>query len=91
MDRVVVVTAPDDLKIARYVARLGVPAERRAMAEVDARSRLGHQVPDALKAARADYVVENTGDLHALELQVTRLWQWLQEQSNIPVKDGSLK
>jgi dephospho-CoA kinase len=91
MDRVVVVTAPDELKIARYVGRLGISPEKRAATETDARSRLGHQVPDTLKAARADYVIENTGDMRALEFQVMRLWQWLQEQSNIPLKDGSLK
>jgi len=60
IDRVVLVTAPDDLKILRYVNRLGLPDDRRAAA--DARSRLAHQIPDAIKATRADYLLENHGD-----------------------------
>ncbi len=57
IDRVVVVTAPDEVKIARYVARSGTGCRRdREAAEADARARLAHQIPDAEKAARADYV-----------------------------------
>lgn len=91
MDRVVVVTAPDELKIRRYVDRLGVPLEGRPAAEADAKSRLSHQIPDALKAARADYVLENAGDLHGLQQQVTKLWERLQAESNNLADAGSLK
>jgi len=91
MDRVVVVTAPDDLKIARYVKRGGTSADGRATAEADARARLAHQIPDALKAARADYVLENAGDIHALQLQVKDLWGRLKAESNKLLEDGSLK
>ena len=38
IDRVVVVTAPDELKIARYVARIDPPAAAREAAEADARA-----------------------------------------------------
>ena len=61
IDCLVVVIAPDEVKIQRYVDRLGIPPAQRAAAEADARSRLTHQIPDAEKAARADYVLENTG------------------------------
>jgi dephospho-CoA kinase len=91
MDRVVVVTAPDELKIRRYVDRLDVSPEGRVAAEADARSRLAHQIPDAIKAARADYVLENTGDIHSLQLQVTDLWGWLKAESNKRTKDGFLE
>ena len=37
----------------------------RQAADADARLRLAHQIPDAEKAARADYVLENTGDRDA--------------------------
>ena len=40
IDRVVVVTAPDELKIARYVARLSLAGADREAAEADARARL---------------------------------------------------
>lgn len=91
MDRVVVVTAPEDLRIARYIARLGVPPEARAAAEADARARIAHQIPDDLKAARADYVIENAGDEAALAAQVSALWARLQAESNKRAEGGSLQ
>lgn len=91
IDRIVVVTAPDDVKIARYVERMGTAAEARSAVEADARARLAHQIPDAIKAARADYVLENTGDRHALQLQVKDLWGRLKAESNRLLEDGSLK
>jgi len=95
-DRVVVMTAPDEVKIARYAARLSpvgaspVGAGREA-AEADARLRLKHQIPDAEKAVRADYVLENTGDLESLHAQVVELWQRLKAESNKYLEDESLK
>ena len=86
IDRIIVVTAPDDLKIARFVARLNPPPEKQAAAEADARSRLAHQILDAEKAAQADYVIDNSGDLASLEQQVNALWPHLAaENNNSPV------
>jgi dephospho-CoA kinase len=82
MDRVIVVTAPDELKIARYAARICPTGEGRAIAEADARLRLAHQIPDAVKAVRADYVMENAGDQAALRAQVEALWPRLLAESN---------
>lgn len=90
LDRVVVVTAPDEQKIARYVTRLG-PDVDRAAAEADARARLAVQIPDAVKAARADYVLENAGDREALRRDVHALWERLKAESNKLAEDGSLK
>lgn len=72
--RIIVVTAPDDLKIERYVARIAATPAARAAAEADARLRLSHQIPDAEKAAKADYVLDNAGDLASLAIQVAALW-----------------
>lgn len=91
IDRVVVVTAPDEVKIARYVDRLGLEASARATAEADARSRLKHQIPDGVKAAKADYVIENRGDLAGLRTQVADLWRRLKAESNKPAQNESLK
>jgi len=86
IDRIIVVTAPDDLKISRFVARLNLPPEKQAAAEADARSRLAHQIPDAEKAAQADYVIDNSGDLASLQQQVNALWPHLAaENNNSPV------
>jgi dephospho-CoA kinase len=96
MDRIIVVTAPDEMKIVRFAARVspaeegratGVPSDSSSSlgwqaAEASARERIQHQIPDAEKAARADYVIENDGDLAALRAQVDFLWLRLLAESN---------
>ncbi|MGC2639791.1 MAG: dephospho-CoA kinase [Acidobacteriaceae bacterium] len=75
-DRVVLVTAPDDLKIRRFVDRIlpeAATLEMRAAAESGARARLAAQLPDAVKIPRSDYVIDNSGDLAALRHQVDRI------------------
>jgi dephospho-CoA kinase len=89
IDRIIVVTAPDDLKIARYIGRVvasaagrEVSAVERASIEADARNRLSHQVSDAEKAAQADYVLDNSGDITGLHAQIQALWPRLQAESD---------
>lgn len=91
IDRVVLVTAPDQAKIARYVARACPTGVDREKAEADARSRLAHQMPDSEKIDRADYVLENTGDIEALRAQVGCLWPRLREESNLNLGRESLR
>jgi dephospho-CoA kinase len=81
--RVIVVTAPNDVKIARYVERVcrGKDEGCRAAAEADARVRMARQIPDAEKAARADFVIENAGDQEALVARVTEVWKRLKAES----------
>jgi len=82
IERIVVVTAPDQVKIARYVARICPDGVGRDAAEADARVRLAHQIPDADKAARSDYILDNAGDEARLRVQVEALWQRLKAESN---------
>jgi dephospho-CoA kinase len=89
IDRIIVVTAPDAVKIARYADRIvpsgsgnGLTSTKRKAIEADARNRLAHQVRDAEKAAQADYVLDNSGDVAALRGQVEALWPRLQAESN---------
>ncbi len=102
IDRIIVVTAPDDLKVARYAARIQTSGAGSAPGapgleaiEADARIRLSHQVPDAEKAAQADYVLDNSGDIAALRVQVQALWPRLLEASiagsNKPPRNLSLQ
>jgi dephospho-CoA kinase len=91
IDRIVVVTAPDEMKIARYADRLCPDGSGRAAAEADARRRLAHQIPDAEKAARADYIIENDGDRAELYAQVVELWQRLKAESNKSLEEESLE
>ena len=83
IDRVVLVTAPDSEKIARYVDRISPSAANRPAAEADARSRLALQIPDSKKAPQADYLLENSGDIEALRAQVRELWPRLKQESNL--------
>ena len=83
-DRIVLVTAPDDLKIQRFLARIlpaHVTADQRAAAESDARRRLAAQLPDAVKIPQADFVIDNSGSLEAIRLQVEPLCARLRAQA----------
>jgi dephospho-CoA kinase len=82
IDRIVVVTAKDDLKIARYATRTGLEGEALSKAEAEARHRLAAQIPDVEKAAKADYVVDNNGSIDQLQNRVAELWQQLQQDNN---------
>jgi len=93
-DHIIVLTAPAEVKVGRYAARIAGAerdAAKRDAAERDARIRLARQMPDAEKAARADFVIENTGDLAALRTQVELIWQKLKSESNKRAPGGSLK
>jgi len=67
-DEVWVVTAPEDVQIARLM-------DYRGMTEREARSRMRSQTPQEWKAARADVVIVNDSDLLTLEQQVTEAWR----------------
>jgi dephospho-CoA kinase len=81
-DRILVLTAPDELKIARYVDRISPDPAAQEAAVADARTRLARQMPDAEKAARADFVLENTGDLASLRGRVAAIWDRLKAESD---------
>jgi dephospho-CoA kinase len=91
IDRIVVVTASDAVKVARYAARTSSDSVGRAAAEAEARVRLRHQIPDAEKAAKADYVIENVGDLADLKARVTQVWERLKAESNKSANKLSLE
>jgi dephospho-CoA kinase len=77
-DRIILVTAPEEVKIARFVARCAagetLTPERREKLEAEARLRLAQQIPDEQKSALCDYVLTNGGPLTELEWQVDQLW-----------------
>ncbi len=69
-DVVVVVDAPDDVRLSRLVSARGLAAD-------DARSRISAQASRADRLAAADEVVDNSGPLAALDAQVDALWDRL--------------
>jgi dephospho-CoA kinase len=79
-DRIVLVTAPEAMRIARFVARMNPTptAEQRAELEAEARRRLARQIPEEQKARLADYILRNDGSAARLEAQIDELWPRLQ-------------
>jgi dephospho-CoA kinase len=77
-DRIILVTAPEELKIQRFVDRATLEGQiseaGRAELEAEARRRLAQQVSDEQKAGFCDYVLTNGGALTELEWQVDQLW-----------------
>ena len=79
-DRIVLVTAPEEQKIARFVERAAAgrlldPQERAAL-EADARARLAMQTANDAHAAEC-LVIRNDGDLVALLQRVSAVWREL--------------
>lgn len=72
-DRVILVTVPDETKIARFVARNG----KKPGAEEDARARLAAQIPDQEKIPRCAYVIDNSGSLKHTGMAVERIYREL--------------
>jgi dephospho-CoA kinase len=70
-DRLILVTVPDEVKIARFVAR----AADQDGAEADARARLALQIPDDEKAARCDFVIDNSGSLAETRVVVESVYR----------------
>lgn len=65
-DLVVVVDAPDEVRLRRLVDR--------GLTEADARSRIAAQAPREQRLAVADIVIDNSGDLNSLRRQVVQSW-----------------
>jgi len=63
VDAVVVVSAPEDMQRARLQARPGMTQDKLA-------ALLARQVPDAQKRARADFVVDTSGDFDSTRAQI---------------------
>lgn len=66
-ETVVVVTAPETLRIERTMKRLGIT-------EAEVRDRMRHQMPEDEKIKRADHVIVNDGSVDVLETLARNLW-----------------
>ena len=72
-DVVVVVAASTDTQLQRLTANRGMRPE-------DAQARIAAQAPLEAKLAVADYVIDNDGELAALDEQVKKAWRDLVER-----------
>ena len=66
---VIVVDVPVDVAVARLM-------EFRGFKEDDARARVANQTSREKRVAIADRIVDNSGDMSALEEQVAAVWEW---------------
>lgn len=82
-DKIILVRALEELKIARFVARASsnrtLNDKARAALEAEARRRLAQQIGDDWKAAHSDYVLTNDGSPEQLRAQVDALWPVLRD------------
>jgi len=69
MRGVVVVDVPEDVAVRRLV-------DQRRFDEDDIRRRIAAQISREQRLALADIVVDNRGDMAALEAEVERVWEW---------------
>jgi dephospho-CoA kinase len=80
-DKLILVTVPDEVKVARFVARMmGHEAGqegRRAALISDARARIAAQIKDSEKAERCDYVIDNTRSLKETRGVVEQIYREL--------------
>ena len=69
-DAVVLVDAPEPVRLRRLV-------EHRGLSEAEARAMIRAQLPTSEKRERSDFVIENDGDLAALERAASDVWHAL--------------
>jgi dephospho-CoA kinase len=73
----IVVDVPVEVQVERLV-------KYRGFDEADARARISRQATREQRLATADFVVDNSGDLAALQPQLEKLWQWLKSLPQLP-------
>ncbi len=93
-DCLLVVVAPEELRIERFTGRVlrGLPADAAAGVpeRAEARRRMAQQMPDDRKAAQADWVLRNDGSLDDLERQVEAIWPLLASAAHSPGPPASM-
>ncbi len=72
VDRVLVIDCPEEVQVARVMARNG-------LAEEQVRAIMAAQVPRAVRLAAADDVIDNGGPIQSLTPQVDRLHDFYQQ------------
>lgn len=82
-DRLILVAAPDEAKIMRYVDRMAQTGTARGDLEADARARLAAQIPDSEKVPFCDYVIHNEGNLEQTQHQVEQIFAELKTASRV--------
>ena len=82
-DKLILVTAPESTRLARYVARVSngrtLSTEERSALEKDGRRRIAMQMADEGKAPFCDFVIENSGSEEQVETRVQQVLKTLRK------------
>ncbi|MDQ1401861.1 MAG: dephospho-CoA kinase, partial [Actinomycetota bacterium] len=70
----IVVDCPEEVALQRLVAERGMDPD-------DVRRRMAAQASREERLARADLVIDNSGDEGALDDEVARAWSWIESLS----------
>ena len=81
---VLVVDLPVELAVERLVGL-------RGMDEQDARARIAKQMTREERLAKADQVIDNSGDLAALTSRVDEVWAWLEALTEPPASPPAVR
>jgi len=68
---IIVVDIDPELAVERLVAS-------RGFAEEDARARIANQASREARRAVADFVIDNSSDLEALDARIEACWAWIE-------------
>ena len=75
-DAVILVTAPVDTRIQRFLSRARILEgdERYAAMKADAAARIASQIPDTEKAPLCDFVIDNSASIENTAKSVRSIW-----------------
>ena len=90
-DKLILVTAPEDIRLARYTTRGGkaLSAEELTALQDDGRKRIAKQMTDQEKAPLCDFVIENSGSIEHLESEVEIILEQLHRENARPGNEGA--
>lgn len=87
-DKIVLVTAPESVRIARYIDRASqgkrLSDKENFALEEDARRRIATQMTDAEKIPLSDFVLENSGPVEKIETDVQHILRELKHAGSKP-------
>jgi dephospho-CoA kinase len=79
---IIVVDVPVEVQVERLL-------RYRGFDEADARARIGRQATREDRLAMADFVIDNSRGVEALDEQVDRAWEWLTSLPQLPPPDAA--
>ena len=84
-DRMILMTAPEAMRLERFVLRgaggQALGAENERALNMDGRRRMARQMDDSAKAGECDFVIENDGTMEELEAKVWVVWERLRAEA----------